>query len=224
MALAHILCWLPLFFFQQNVRRLYISCVYKVRLEKSSFVIWRSVVVSECDTQLHLRQCHSDILVSRFARFILKSPLCTTSLFVLGHDNWCRWHFICILLNLILCLLGCGSGKYLTLNKSNVTLGSDYSSKLVSLAKHHGNEVMTCDNLQLPYRDSSFDAVISIGVIHHFTTSSRRVRAVQELARVLRPGGKLMIYVWALEQKQRQVCFGCVTSILLTVYSLHCLA
>ncbi len=146
---------------------------------------------------------------------------------LLRHDNCCRGHFICKFLDLIFCLLGCGSGKYLTLNKSNVTLGSDYSSKLVSLAKHHGNEVMTCDNLRLPYRDSSFDAVISIGVIHHFTTSSRRVRAVQELARVLRPGGKLMIYVWALEQKQRQVCMGCVTLILLhvlRVHSLHCLA
>ena len=54
-------------------------------------------------------------------------------------------------------------------------------------------------------RSNLFDAVISIGVIHHFSTVKRRVRAIQELCRILTPGGKLMIYVWALEQRLRKV-------------------
>ena len=54
-------------------------------------------------------------------------------------------------------------------------------------------------------RSDFFDAVISIGVIHHFSTEKRRIRAVEELARILKPGGKIMIYVWALEQKLRKV-------------------
>lgn len=49
-----------------------------------------------------------------------------------------------------------------------------------------------------------FDAVISIGVIHHFSTKSRRSIAIKELCRILRPGGKLMIYVWAYEQITRK--------------------
>lgn len=62
---------------------------------------------------------------------------------------------------------------------------------------------MVCDNLNLPFRDQVFDAIISIGVIHHFSTKQRRIRAIKEMARVLAPGGQLMIYVWALEQKNR---------------------
>lgn len=55
-------------------------------------------------------------------------------------------------------------------------------------------------------RSDSFDAVISIAVIHHFSTEKRRLMAIAEMARILRPGGKIMIYVWALEQSQRQFC------------------
>lgn len=61
-----------------------------------------------------------------------------------------------------------------------------------------------CDNLELPFRDESFDAVLSLAVIHHFATTERRVSAIRELARVLRIGGRIIITVWALEQKSRR--------------------
>ena len=54
-------------------------------------------------------------------------------------------------------------------------------------------------------RDSCLDAVISVAVIHHVATLERRVRALKELARVLRVGGRVMITVWAMEQKHRKV-------------------
>lgn len=64
---------------------------------------------------------------------------------------------------------------------------------------------MVCDNLALPFRDESFDAVLSIAVVHHFATTERRVGALRELARVLRIGGRLVITVWAMEQRHRKV-------------------
>ncbi|KAL1459700.1 hypothetical protein WDU94_011657, partial [Cyamophila willieti] len=66
-------------------------------------------------------------------------------------------------------------------------------------------QILLCDNLNLPFRDESFDAVLSIAVIHHFTTTERRVVALQELTRVLRIGGRIIISVWAMEQKNRKV-------------------
>lgn len=66
-------------------------------------------------------------------------------------------------------------------------------------------KVLMCDNLSLPFRDESFDAVLSIAVVHHFATTDRRVQALRELARVLRIGGKLIISVWAMEQRHRKV-------------------
>lgn len=99
--------------------------------------------------------------------------------------------------------IGCGTGKYLKVNSQVHTLGCDYCGPLVEIARNRGGEVMVCDNLNLPFRDQGFDAIISIGVIHHFSTRQRRIRAIKEMARVLAPGGQLMIYVWAMEQKNR---------------------
>ncbi|XP_040821862.1 probable tRNA methyltransferase 9B isoform X1 [Ochotona curzoniae] len=99
--------------------------------------------------------------------------------------------------------IGCGTGKYLKVNSQVHALGCDYCGPLVEIARNRGCEVMVCDNLNLPFRDQGFDAIISIGVIHHFSTKQRRIRAIKEMARVLVPGGRLMIYVWAMEQKNR---------------------
>ncbi|XP_056407660.1 probable tRNA methyltransferase 9B isoform X3 [Hyla sarda] len=41
-------------------------------------------------------------------------------------------------------------------------------------------------------------------VIHHFSTKQRRIRAIKEMARILHPGGQIMLYVWAMEQKSRR--------------------
>jgi SAM-dependent methyltransferase len=45
--------------------------------------------------------------------------------------------------------------------------------------------------------------VHSLAVIHHFATTERRVGAIRELARILRIGGRVIITVWAFEQKNR---------------------
>ena len=49
------------------------------------------------------------------------------------------------------------------------------------------------------------DAALSIAVIHHIATAERRVMALRELSRVLRVGGRVIISVWAMEQRHRKV-------------------
>uniref|UniRef100_A0A146NU37 tRNA methyltransferase 9B n=1 Tax=Fundulus heteroclitus TaxID=8078 RepID=A0A146NU37_FUNHE len=100
--------------------------------------------------------------------------------------------------------IGCGNGKYLHINKDVFKLGCDVCRPLVDFAWSQGHEVQMCDGLRLPYRDGCFDAVLSIAVIHHFSTKERRIRAIKEMARTLRVGGRIMIYVWAMEQKRRK--------------------
>ncbi|NXJ03987.1 TRM9B methyltransferase, partial [Odontophorus gujanensis] len=100
--------------------------------------------------------------------------------------------------------IGCGTGKYLSVNSQVYNLGCDYCGPLVEIARKRGEEVLVCDNLNLPFRDHCFNAVISIGVIHHFSTKQRRIKAIKEMARVLMPGGQMMVYVWAMEQKNRR--------------------
>lgn len=104
----------------------------------------------------------------------------------------------------LVCDVGCGNGKYLDVNPSVFEIGADRCKRLTEVAREKEHEVLMCDNLALPFRDESFDAVLSIAVVHHFATTDRRVQALRELARVLRIGGKLIISVWAMEQRHRK--------------------
>ena len=47
--------------------------------------------------------------------------------------------------------------------------------------------------------------MLSVAVIHHIATAERRVKALRELSRVLRVGGRVIISVWAMEQRHRKV-------------------
>ncbi|XP_051882442.1 probable tRNA methyltransferase 9B [Pristis pectinata] len=100
--------------------------------------------------------------------------------------------------------IGCGNGKYLCINNQAYKVGCDYCLPLVESAREQSYEAMVCDNLHLPYRNQCFDAILSIAVIHHFSTKERRIQAIKEMARILRVRGKMMIYVWAMEQKRRK--------------------
>lgn len=76
---------------------------------------------------------------------------------------------------------GCGNGKYLKLKNNLFTVGCDRSVQLCDLAREKFSRVpiIIADNLYLPYRDNLFDAVLSIGVIHHLSTHQRRLQAVK---------------------------------------------
>ncbi|XP_059959952.1 alkylated DNA repair protein alkB homolog 8 isoform X1 [Mesoplodon densirostris] len=97
--------------------------------------------------------------------------------------------------------IGCGNGKYLGINKELYMIGCDHSQNLVDICREKNYQAFVCDALAVPIRSGSCDACISIAVIHHFATAERRVAALQELVRLLRPGGKALIYVWAMEQE-----------------------
>ncbi|KAG0722537.1 Alkylated DNA repair protein alkB 8 [Chionoecetes opilio] len=98
--------------------------------------------------------------------------------------------------------VGCGNGKYMGHNKRVLQMGCDTSFELMKICNTRGFEVLTCNCLQLPYRDYVFDATVCIAVIHHLATEGRRLAAVREMARVLRVGGRGLIYVWAMEQRR----------------------
>jgi len=53
--------------------------------------------------------------------------------------------------------------------------------------------VETADMCALPFRDASFDLVLSQAAVHNVPDASGRRRAVEEMARVLRPGGTILL-------------------------------
>lgn len=97
---------------------------------------------------------------------------------------------------------GCGNGKnmiYLQ-NKGHSVKGIDFSEKLLGVCKDKNLDVEEADIRSLPYEDNSFDYVISIAVIHHLSTEKDRYQAINEMLRVCKPGGNILISTWAVEQ------------------------
>jgi SAM-dependent methyltransferase len=100
--------------------------------------------------------------------------------------------------------VGCGNGKNLCLRDSCIFVGCDRSLNLLRIAAGQRLEVAGGDAMRTPFRDSAFDAAISIAVIHHFACEDRRVEAIAELGRIVKPGGQVLIYVWAVEQPPKK--------------------
>lgn len=82
------------------------------------------------------------------------------------------------------------------------------SENLARIAlQHQPHSTIVADILDLPHQDARFDFAISIAVVHHLSTPARRVQAVAEILRTVKPasqtheGGKVLVYAWALEQK-----------------------
>jgi ubiquinone/menaquinone biosynthesis C-methylase UbiE len=81
------------------------------------------------------------------------------------------------------------------------TTGIDISSEICRRARDmaakycRGDlpEIISCDIRQLPFGNASFDLIISDSTLDHFSDKGDIILALRELARVLKPGGTLII-------------------------------
>jgi len=67
----------------------------------------------------------------------------------------------------------------------------------VELLRHRrdpGSPVVAGDGLRLPFADASLDFVYAIGVLHHLPSRDAQAEASREIARVLKPGGLLLVH------------------------------
>jgi len=102
--------------------------------------------------------------------------------------------------------IGCGNGKYLGVNPKIQMIGTDRSFNLIGCAREINKQFQTfvADSLLLPLRPSSVDSIISIAVVHHFSTDSLRIQALREMHRILRVGGRMLVLVWSYEQENKK--------------------
>ncbi len=110
---------------------------------------------------------------------------------------------------------GCGHGRYLR-------AFADLGARVVGLDIGRGPEmakvplddpsidVVQGSVLDAPFRDASFDLVFSDGVIHHTPDAHA---AYLELARLVKPGGALYIWVYPQEGALRELVFGTARAI-----------
>jgi SAM-dependent methyltransferase len=105
---------------------------------------------------------------------------------------------------------GCGSGQLLRLAAAAgaTVSGLDASAALLGVARGQlpDADLRTGDIGELPYDDSGFDVVTAFNAIQYAADPKT---AVAELARVTRPGGRVLIGVWAEPERcETEVLFA----------------
>lgn len=102
-----------------------------------------------------------------------------------------------------LALIGCA--KELTTGKAvgidlwsakDLSSNNPEATRANAIAEGVGDrvDVETGDVTRLPFPDASFDAIISMIVIHNIPSRDSRDQALREFARVLKPGGRIAIF------------------------------
>ncbi|MEU9104123.1 methyltransferase domain-containing protein [Streptomyces xanthophaeus] len=95
---------------------------------------------------------------------------------------------------------GCGTGRALTplraaVGPSGLVLGADLTPQMLTAAQQAGRAaegaLLLADVARLPLRDAALDAVFAAGLIAHLPEPGPNLR---ELARVVRPGGRLALF------------------------------
>lgn len=88
----------------------------------------------------------------------------------------------------IACGVDIWSQKDLSGNRAEATfLNSDWEGVSERV------KVIEADARRLPFDGETFDAILSLNVIHNIPLVSERERALLEMARVLKPGGKIVL-------------------------------
>jgi SAM-dependent methyltransferase len=94
---------------------------------------------------------------------------------------------------------GCGTGNNLLhLGERGRAVGIDLSEEALRFSHTRGVAALRGSVLELPFASGRFDVVTSFDVIYHLWVKDDRA-AVAEMARVLKPGGLLLVRVPAFQ-------------------------
>ena len=98
--------------------------------------------------------------------------------------------------------VGCAHGPdFLPFSKTFELYGVDFSPEMLKLARKYAlkfafaADLSLADVRQLPFANETFDWAISVATYHHIK-SDEQPAALNELRRVLKPGGEAFITVW----------------------------
>ena len=97
--------------------------------------------------------------------------------------------------------VGCGNGKNLLYRNDIDSYGIDISEEQVEICRAKGLKVEKANMTRLPYGSNEFDNIICIATYHHLDNPNDRRTALLEMYRILKPNGKILLTVWAMEQE-----------------------
>ena len=103
--------------------------------------------------------------------------------------------------------IGCGNGRFLSFLKKIDFLfkytGIDNNEKFINICREKYKEKFIIgDHLDIPIETKSQDIVVSIASLHHIPSIKLKLKAIEELNRILKQDGILFLSVWNLFQKK----------------------
>lgn len=96
--------------------------------------------------------------------------------------------------------IGCGNGKYMNYRDDINIKGIDISTNLIEICKKKGFDVIKAPMTDIPFTDNKFDGIICIASYHHLNNDDDRKKTLDEIYRILKPGGIAFIEVWGVVQ------------------------
>lgn len=89
--------------------------------------------------------------------------------------------------------IGAGTGKMseIAAKKGAKVFAADINPILIGKAKKRGVIRTICDGEYLPFKTGFFDCVLCIKTLHHTIDAGKMI---DEIGRILKPGGKLLLY------------------------------
>jgi ubiquinone/menaquinone biosynthesis C-methylase UbiE len=97
--------------------------------------------------------------------------------------------------------VGCGNGRNAAVlaEHADAVVGLDVSGALLSLARERVPDaaLLQGDAARLPVDDAAADLAVYVATLHHLPDRSLRRRSLEELARVLAPGGDALVSAWS---------------------------
>ena len=105
--------------------------------------------------------------------------------------------------------VGCAHGPdFLPFKDAFELYGLDSSERMTRMALKYADKfkftphLVTADAVALPFQDRAFDYAVSVAAYHHIGQKQLRLKAFEELKRVLKPGGEAFITVWNRWQRE----------------------
>ena len=104
--------------------------------------------------------------------------------------------------------LGSGSGRHLVKIKNGKMYLLDFSKEMLKLAEEKSKkekinaEFKQANLWEIPYENEFFDYAVCISALHCVESAENRKKAVKELYRVLKKGGKAELGVWNVKSKR----------------------
>jgi tRNA (uracil-5-)-methyltransferase TRM9 len=104
--------------------------------------------------------------------------------------------------------VGCGNGRHVAPLSDRVdrVVGVDVSRGLLDVAAERCRDrplaLLQGEAAALPVADGAVDVGLYVATVHHLRPREARVRSLDELARVLAPGGRALVSAWSTEHER----------------------